>query len=153
MRKFTSFPRLLTVLAASFLSPCPARADDVPIEILTYWQFYNDTGWTYIRKGEYTKAEERFRMAIEEVRPFQKNEQRLLARSYADLARALYHQGKYTEAEPMAKWALSVRELYVKTNPDAVFQSLYTLAMIHSAQAHFDQAEVQLRRALELQEQ
>ena len=153
MRRFSGLPQLLTVLAAFFLNPCPARADDVPVEILRYWQFYNDTGWTYIRKGEYTKAEERFGS------PSRRSGRSRRMSNGSWRGATPTWPGRSTirgsTARP-SRWPsgrLSVREAYVKTNPDAVFQSLYTLAMIHSAQAHFDQAEVLLRRAMELQEQ
>ena len=153
MRKLCCFPGLATVWVVLALSPSMAKAQEIPIERLVDWKFYNNTGWTYLNRGDYVKAEERFKMAIQEIRPYQVKDQRLLARSYSDLARALYHQARYAEAEPLAKWALSVREAHVEANPDAVFQSTYTLAMIHVAQSHFDQAEPLLRRALELQEE
>ena len=129
----------------------PGRTISRPVSCRTGSR-YNNAGWRSLNQGQYDKAEEQFRLAIEEIRPYQKKDQRLLARSYADLARVFYHQGRYADAEPLAKWALSVRESHPKTNPDAVFQNLYTLALIHIAQAHFDQAEPLLRRALELQE-
>jgi tetratricopeptide (TPR) repeat protein len=129
-----------------------AGAEDIPIQILQNWSIYNNAGWALLSRGQYDKAEHRFRMAIEEIRPYSKEDQRLLARSYADLARVFYHQRRYADAEPLARWALSVRESNPKVKPDAVFQSLYTLALIEIAQDHFNQAEPLLRRALELQE-
>ena len=47
-----------------------------------------------LNQGRYDKAEQRFRLAIEEIRPYSRDDQRLLARSYADLARVFYHQGR-----------------------------------------------------------
>ena len=129
-----------------------ARAGDIPLRALADWSLYNNRGWNLLHQGKYDKAEQQFRMAIEEIRPYITDDQRLLARSYADLARVFYHQGRYADAEPLAKWALLVRESHPKVNPDAVFQSLYTLALIHIAQDHFDQAEPLLKRALDLQE-
>src|SRR5262245_2737570 len=141
MRRCRRQLQCLACLVALLLSPTAAPCQDIPAEALRYWQFYNNAGWSYLHKRDYVRAEERFRLAIEAIRPYQVNEQRLLARSYNDLARVLYHEGRYAEAEPLAKWALSVREGHPKLNPDAVFQSLYTLALIHSAQSHYAQAE------------
>ena len=94
-----------------------------PPGVLRDWQSYNNGGWRLLNQGKYDRPEDYFRTAIEEIRPYQKTDQRLLARSYPDLARVLYHQGRYADAEPLAEWALTVRENYVRTNPDAVFQS------------------------------
>jgi tetratricopeptide (TPR) repeat protein len=153
MRDDSRFPqRLMAALVALVLGPAAACADEIPISVLQDWQYLNNTGWMYLNKGAYAKAEERFKLAIEAIRPYQSSDQRLLARSYADLARVLYHERRYADAEPLARWALSVRESHPKTNPDALFQSLYTLALIHLEQAHFPEAERLLRRALELQE-
>jgi tetratricopeptide (TPR) repeat protein len=120
---------------------------------LRYWQHHNNNGWTQFDRGNYDKAVERFTLAIKEIRPYEKNARRLLARSYCDLARALYHQKRYAEAEPLAKWALSVRDEDKKAKPDSVFQCLYVLAMIHKAQKHYADAEPLLERAIALQEE
>src|SRR5262249_29674938 len=131
----SGFPhRLLAGLVALLLGPANVRADEIPFRVLQDWKYYNDTGWIFLNKGDYSRAEQRFRMAITEIRPYQTTDQRLLARGYADLARVLYHQGRYADAEPLAAWALSVRESHPRVTPDAVFQSLYTLALIHMAQ-------------------
>ncbi|MHB1560378.1 MAG: tetratricopeptide repeat protein [Isosphaeraceae bacterium] len=127
-------------------------SEEIPLDILQFWQIENNAGWSWLNKGDYPRAEQRFRRAIELVRPFQKQDQRLLARGYADLARVLYHEGRYAEAEPLAKWALAVRQAHPRVNPDAVFQSLYTLALIHIAQDQFNKAEPLLRQALAIQE-
>ena len=129
-----------------------ARAAEIPLQALQNWNIYNRDGWILLNQGQYDRAEKRFRMAIEEIRPYVKSDYRLLARSYADLARVFYHQGRYADAEPLAKWALLARESRPNPDPNAIFQSLYTLALIHAAQDHFDQAEPLLKRALDLQE-
>lgn len=130
----------------------PARSADVPINVLSAWTTYNNYGWTNLRQGRYARAEEQFRMAIEEIRPYEKEAPRLMARSYADLARTLYLMGRHADAEPLARWALEVRDANGGVAHDAIFQNLYTLAMIHVAQGHFAQAEPLLKRALDLQE-
>jgi tetratricopeptide (TPR) repeat protein len=128
-----------------------ARAEDIPIGALRDWAFYNDVGWRNLKKGNYAKAEESFNLAIHTIRSYQ-GDQRLLARSYADLARVLYHERRYTEAEPLAKWALTVREAHSRVKPASVFQSLYVLALIHRAEHHYGESELLMRRALVLQE-
>jgi tetratricopeptide (TPR) repeat protein len=131
----------------------PAAAEDeIPLQALQNWKIYNNAGWAFLNRGRYDQAEDKFRRAIAEIRPYAKQDMRLMARSYADLARVLYHKGSYADAEPLATWALQVRESLPRVNPDAVFQGLYTLSLIHIAQDHFNKAEPLLRRALEIQE-
>jgi tetratricopeptide (TPR) repeat protein len=130
----------------------PAQETSIPPDAVRIWQHHNNNGWRQFDRGNYDKAAERFDEAIKVVRPYAKIDRRLLARSYCDLARALYHQERYAEAEPLAKWALSVREQDKKAKPDSVFQCLYVLAMIQKAQKHFADAEHLLKRAIEIQE-
>ncbi len=144
---------LLSVPVVLVLAVPAAADDEIPIQAIQNWNFYNTAGWRFLNSRQYDKAEDRFRRAIAEIRPFAKKDMRLMARSYADLARVLYHKRRYADAEPLAEWALKVRESQLKANPDAIFQSLYTLALIHVAQDHFNHAEPLLRRALEIQEQ
>src|SRR5262249_36816596 len=87
-----------------------------------------------------------------EIRPFFPETRRLMARSYCDLARVLYHQKRYADAEPLAKWALSVRDADDKASPDTRFRCVYTLALIESALKRSHDAESLLERALKLQE-
>jgi tetratricopeptide (TPR) repeat protein len=152
MRNLSALLCVPTSVFALAVVTASARAGEIPDQNIQNWNIYNNAGWMLLNRGAYDKAEQRFRMAIAEIRPYAKTDFRLLARSYADLARVLYHQGRYADAEPLARWALSVRESTPKVSPDAVFQSLYTLSLIHVAQEHFNLAEPLLRRALEIQE-
>ncbi len=151
MRRQLAAFSLPVALFISFVAGT-AGAEDIPLDILQFWQLENNAGWSWLNKGDYPRAEQRFRRAIDLIRPFQKQDQRLLARGYADLARVLYHEGRYAEAEPLASWALAVRQAHPRVNPDAIFQSLYTLALIHIAQDQFNKAEPLLRQALTIQE-
>ncbi|MFI5457135.1 MAG: tetratricopeptide repeat protein [Isosphaerales bacterium] len=144
--------RLFASLCILSLHATPAAAQDIPLGALRDWMYYDEGGRSYLDKGDYTKAEIQFNMAIQQIKPYSARNPRLMARSYCDLARVLYHQRRYAEAEPLAKWALSVREADKKAGDDAVFQALYTLGLIHSAQQHFSEAEPLLKRALALQE-
>jgi tetratricopeptide (TPR) repeat protein len=130
----------------------PASAQDVPPGIVSDWKFYNDAGWRCLNRGQFALAEERFNLAIRELRPYFPQSARLMARSYCDLARALYHQGRYAEAEPLAKWALTVRAADSKTAPEVLFQCTYTLGLIQASEGHYTDAEPLLKRAIALQE-
>jgi tetratricopeptide (TPR) repeat protein len=155
MRNRRRLTRLLLCFVSIFWMTAHALAQEepIPIEVLRYWQHHNNNGWTQFDKGNYAKAAERFELAIKELRPYEKVGRRLLARSYCDLARTLYHQKRYAEAEPLAKWALTVRDEDKKAKPDSVFQSVYVLAMIHKAQKHYGDAEALLKRAIAIQEE
>ncbi len=146
------FPRLAAVLVVLSTSLAAAPPQEMPIDALRDWQFFNNAGWRSLQNKEYAQAEERFNAAIRVVRPYVATEQRLLARSYHDLARVLYHEGRFAEAEPLAAWALAVRESNPKVKPADVFQSLQTLGLIHAARRHHVEAERLLRRALDLEE-
>jgi tetratricopeptide (TPR) repeat protein len=149
-------PRKTAWLIAGFLTlpaaPSPALAEGPTIEALRDWSFWNNSGWRALQRGDHINAERRFHEAIRVMRPYEKRDPRLLARSYGDLALVLYYQGRYPEAEPLAKWSLAIRETQVGLKPDAVFQSLYLLAVIHRGQRHYAEADPLLRRALALQE-
>jgi tetratricopeptide (TPR) repeat protein len=130
----------------------PLFGQNVPLKALDNWMFYNESGWNDIEKGLYDRAEQKFNLAIKEIKPYAPANRKLMARTYCDLARVLYYQERYAEAEPLAKWALSVRDADKKSAPDTVFQSLFTLASIHLAQEHWADAEPHLKRALAIQE-
>jgi tetratricopeptide (TPR) repeat protein len=148
-------PLLAGSLGAFVLLSCGATvtwAQQIPIIALRDWQWYNDAGWRYLSRGDYANAEKRFTMAIQEIKPYQTHDQRLLARSYCDLARVLYHEGRFADAEPLAKWVLTVREADSKTSSEVLFQSVYTLALIHAALHEDTKALPLLKRAVALQE-
>jgi tetratricopeptide (TPR) repeat protein len=147
---------LLCFVSISWMTapaPAPAQEKSIPPDVLRIWQHHNNNGWRQLDQGNYDKAAERFDLAIKEIRPYEKVDRRLLARSYCDLARALYHQERYAEAEPLARWALTVRDEDKKAKPDSVFQSVYVLGMIHKAEKHYADAEPLLKRAIAIQEE
>jgi len=143
---------LLASVCILCLQANAARAQSIPLETLRYWMEYDARGRSYLDKGDYARAEIQFHEAIRQLQPYRATNHRLMARSYCDLARVLYHQGRYAEADPLAKWALSVREVDQQATADALFQCLYTLGSIRAAQQHFTEAEPLLKRALALQE-
>jgi tetratricopeptide (TPR) repeat protein len=157
MRPTTAIPHalVLTILLAGLPARAQAQAaeQEASINELQEWQYHNNAAWRYLNKGDFPRAEERFKLAIKVILPYPATSQRLLARSYTDLARVLYHEGRYTEAQPLATWGLKVRESNPKTTPESIFQSLYTLGVIHRAQKHYAEARSLIERALALQEQ
>jgi len=149
-------PVLLRLFAslvfAALYSASPAGAQDVPLVALRNWMWYNERGWADLDNGYYARAEQKFHLAIKEIKPYAPANRRLMARTYCDLARVLYHEERYAEAEPLAKWALSVRDADKKASSDAVFQCLFTLATIQAAQKRYADAEPLLVRGLAIQE-
>jgi tetratricopeptide (TPR) repeat protein len=144
---------LATLFLLLLIHATPSFAQNVPLRALDNWMWYDEHGWADINNGRYDRAEQKFNMAIKEIKPYAPANRRLMARSYCDLARVLYHQKRYAEAEPLAKWALETRDSDKKSSSDAVFQCLFTLASIQTAQDHFAEAEPLLKRALSIQEQ
>ena len=143
---------LFTVFLSLTLSPAVlAQSNQLPA--LRDWMEHQEEATKYLQNGEYSKAEERLNLAIKEIRPYLPDTRRIMAKSYCDLARVLYHQGRYADAEPLARWALSVRESDKKTKPDTVFQCVYVLGLIQSARKHHAEAEQLLLRSLALQEE
>jgi Tfp pilus assembly protein PilF len=134
------------------VTPSAALARGDHLIALRDWQWHTEEAAKYLNRGDYAKAEQRVNLAIKEIRPYLPETRRIMARSYCELARILYHEKRYADAEPLAKWALAVREEDKKASPNAIFQSVYTLASIHAAQKHYDKAEPLLKRALALQE-
>ena len=152
MRMRQCFTRRLLGLVVVLFGPSACFAQATHLEALRDWLGHTEEAGRYLENGNFAKAEERINAAIKEIRPYLPDTRRLMARSYCDLARVLYHQKRYAEAEPLAEWALSVREADKHVAPEAVFQCVYTLGLIQSAQKQHEHAELLMRRALTLQE-
>jgi tetratricopeptide (TPR) repeat protein len=153
MQESRKISGLLTTLFIMSMQCAPAYAQQViPTNALRNWMWYIDHGLADLENGASVLAASRFIDAIHEIEPYPSANRRLMARTYCELARALYQQARYTEAEPLAKWALSVREADRNARPEAVFQCLFTLGSIHTAQKHYADAEPLFRGALALQE-
>src|SRR5689334_10000629 len=137
----TGVLRLLLALFVMAPADSASTAAREPIDVIRVWLFQNDMGWFALMNGDLTLAEARFKAAIKVVRPYEKSDPRLMARSYCVLALVLYQQARYDQAEPLAKWALQVRERVPGIYPDTIYQNLYVLAQIHCAQRRFKDAE------------
>ena len=112
------------------------------------WQHHNNNGWTQFDRGDYVKAAERFDLAIKEIRPYEKVDRRLLARSYCDFARALIIRDALPKPSHSQNGRSPVRDEDKKAKPESVFQCVYVLAMVHKVQKHYADAETLLKRAL-----
>ncbi len=146
-------PKCLVLLFLALLFNATASsAQNVPLKALDNWMWYDERGWVDLERGRFDRAEQEFNMAIKEIKSYPPANRKLMAKSYCDLARVLYHQKRYAEAQPLAEWALTVRDSDKKPNSDAIFQCLFTLGSIHAAQNHFVEAEPLFKRALTLQE-
>jgi tetratricopeptide (TPR) repeat protein len=145
--------RLLAVPVLVFMGPSLSLAQATPLGALREWMSHTEDAAKFQSKGDYAEAEKQLNLAIKEIRPYLPNTLRIMARSYCELARVLYHEKRYAEAEPLARWALSVREADKKTSPDALFQCVYVLGLIETGLKHHSDAEPLLKRAIELQEQ
>ena len=141
---------LAAVLLALVAWPAPAQ--DMPYNVMSDWQFYNNTGWQALNRGRYDRAGSAFRIAIDKLRPYEATQKALLARSYADYAKVLAAQQRYDEAEPLARWALSVRDATPNTKPEVLSQNLDLLARIEQARRKHAEAEALLKRLVALQE-
>ena len=145
--------RLFGVCLAFGLGPVAAWAQGIHLGALREWMRNTEEAARFVDRGDYVKAEQRLNLAIKEIRPYLPKTLRIMARSYCELARVLYHQKRYAEAEPLARWALSVRESDKTAKPESVFQCVYTLAMIQAAQKKHGEAERLFKRSLALQEE
>jgi hypothetical protein len=143
--------QLFTVCFSLALGPALlAQTNHLPA--LRDWMAYDEEAARYLQNGEYSKAEQRLNLAIRNIRPYLPDTRRIMAKSYCDLARVLYHQKRYAEAEPLARWALSVRDSDKYAKPESVFQCVYVLGLIQSARKHYAEAEQLLKRSLDLME-
>jgi tetratricopeptide (TPR) repeat protein len=153
MQESRKISGLLAALFIMSVQCAPAYAQQtIPTNAMRNFMWYFDHGLTDLEHGATDLAASRFIRAIHEIEPYPAANRRLMAKSYCELARALYQQSRFAEAEPLAKWALSVREADRYARPEVVFPCLFTLGAIHSAQKHYADAEPLFRRALALQE-
>ena len=100
--------RLALVFLALALNPGTIFAQG-HLAALRDWMYHTQQAARYIEAGEYVSAEERIKVAINDIKPYLPDTRRIMARTYCELARVLYLERRYAEAEPLARSALSVR--------------------------------------------
>ena len=155
MRKPRHDPTIPSILALLVLmaSPPPAGAGELPSSLgFARWQAYTNKGSMAFEHGDYNTAELRFNAAIKSILDYDPSNQRLLARSYFDLARTLHAQKRPAEAQPLAEWVLKVRERDAEAEPGVLIDSLHLLGLIHLDQEHDAEAEALLHQAVALEE-
>lgn len=145
-------PSMLILFMVLATAPRIASAQSYPTDLLMTWGYQNNMAWIAYNKGDYKRAELRFHTAIKTLQKHETTDQRLLSRSYYDLALTLHAQKRYDDAEPLAVWVLEARERDPRTRDDTLFDTLYLLANIHRGQGRNAEAEAPLRRALEIEE-
>ena len=75
MHRHQYSPWQLCVFGFVCLGAGPLQAQNIPIEDLRYWQFENNAGWKALNRGDFTRAEENFKSAIKEIKPYQTSDQ------------------------------------------------------------------------------
>lgn len=147
-------PSILAFVVLMLMAASPTANAEEPPSALDFarWRSYNNTGLIAFDRGDYNTAELRFIAAIKHLREHDPSNQRLLARSYFDLARTLYAQRRYAEAQPLAEWVLRVRERDADAEPGVLIDSLHLLGLIHREREHDAEAEALLRQAVEIEE-
>jgi tetratricopeptide (TPR) repeat protein len=128
-----------------------AGAQTFPMGVVSHWQYYNNAGWVAFQNHDLATAEKKYTAAINILRPYEKIDQRLLARTYHDLARVLIARNRYADAEQLAKWSLHIQESDRRTKPEAIFQNVLLLAQIARERHHDKEADSLFKRVLALQ--
>ena len=128
-----------------------AEAQQLPMGVVSHWQYYQNAGWVAFQNRDLTTAEKKYTAAIKLLRPYEKIDQRLLARTYLDLARVLVARERFADAEQLAKWSLHIQEADRRAKPEAVFQNLLLLAQIARERHHDKEADLLFKRVLALQ--
>ena len=127
-------------------------APKISFDALADWTFYNRIGWMAYRRGNFERAGQCFRQEIEALRPFEKTQSDLMARSYTEYSRVLYQQRRFAEADPLARWALSVREKSPGRDSAPLLENLDLMVKISHAQGHDNDTLTYLKQELALKE-
>ena len=151
MRFHPRWSWLMLILAIAVGPWAHASAQSFPMGVVSHWQYYNNAGWVAFQNHDLAAAEKKFTAAINILRPYEKIDQRLLARTYHDLARVLAARKRYADAELLAKWSLHIQEPDRRTRPEAIFQNVLLLAQIARERHHDREAESLFKSVLALQ--
>ena len=127
-------------------------APKMSFDALADWTFYNRIGWMAFRRGNLERAGQCFRLEIEALRPFERTQSDLMARSYTEYSRVLYQQKRFADAEPLARWALSVREKSPGRDSAPLLENLDLMVKISHAKGHDSETVGFLNRELALKE-
>ncbi|MEY2479529.1 MAG: eukaryotic-like serine/threonine-protein kinase [Verrucomicrobiota bacterium] len=100
-------------------------------------------GWLYFLKGDYAKAEEEDRKALDLVRKYLGPEQ-TLASTATTLGLTLTREGKATEGEPYLREAIALRKKILPSGDVKILPSLGGLGECLTAQKRYAEAEALL---------
>ena len=101
-------------------------------------------------RGDYGKAEQRYKQVLERVDKFFGGNKMMAATALNGLGAAYLAQGKYAEAEPLLKRAIDLERTAFETSDPRRARSLYTLAQVYGAQGQFGRAEPLYQDAVKL---
>lgn len=105
-------------------------------------------GQVYLELGQYPRAEEMLRRALQLRENMARGDDLPLAQALSDLSPALWNQGYLTEAEKLQRRALAIRTSILGQTNLAVAESLQDLGCILSGEAKMSEAEKMFRQAL-----
>jgi tetratricopeptide (TPR) repeat protein len=135
------------------VAPQPDRPPVEPtIQVIRDWTYYNRIGSTALDRGQLERAAQAYRLAVQTMKPYEKTDAALLARSYAGYARVLHAQHRDDDAEPLARWAMAVRDREPATSNATRCEDLALVAAIVRARRRPAEAEPLLAKLLALQE-
>ncbi len=92
MRRITVFGIALLTFSGLCAHGQSTRDPNIPLGVLRDWMWYSERGRADLDRGEFARAELKLNMAIRTIKPYPGTNHRLMAQTYCDLARVLYHQ-------------------------------------------------------------
>ncbi len=137
---------LLTSLVCLIIWQAPARAQD------GRWQRAMDAAITAHRQGDYGRAEEHLKAALEAAEGFAVQDRRL-ARTLLGLATVYFDQERYAEAGQLLERARALDERTLGPAHPALAITLNALALVYARTGKYERAEPLYRRALAIFEQ
>lgn len=115
------------------------------------WENYMESAKSAFEKGDYSKAEELSRAAINEAKD-SKDKDKLLAITYSNLALAYQNMGKYSQANTYYYKSLVLHEKVFGKNDPRVAILLNNLASLYFVQHNFGKAKILFQRSLAINE-
>jgi len=115
------------------------------------WENYMKGAKNAFEKGDYSKAEELSRAAINEARG-SKDKDKLLSITYSNLGLAYQNMGKYSQAKTYYYNSLVLHEKVFGKNDPRVAILLNNLASLYFVQHNFSKAKILFQRSLAINE-
>ena len=141
-RTMCGLAALLLILCASM----PARAQG------TEWKKLNDEVMSLYRQGDYERAVEAAKKALQVAEQAVGPDHPEVATSLNNLAMLYRVQGQYAQAEPLYRRSLAIREKALGPDHPDVATTLNNLAELYRVQGRYTQAEPLYKRLLAIRE-